>query len=62
MVCYCTLIEHIDGNASRPHISKMHNVQETLKTVSKQTRNRIFATSIFDIFIDYAFELTLYRD
>ena len=47
---------HIDGNASKPHISKMHNVQETQKTVSKQTRNRVFATSIFAIFIDFAFE------
>ena len=58
---------HIDGNASKPHISKMHNVQETQKNVSKQTRNRMFATSIFAIFIDFAFEfyykpLTLYRD
>ena len=35
----------IDGNASKPYISKMHNVQETQKTVSKQTRNRVFATS-----------------
>ena len=35
---------------------KMHNVQETQKTVSKQTRNRVFATSIFAIFKDFAFE------
>ena len=27
----------IDGNASKPRISKMHNVQETQKAVSKQT-------------------------
>ena len=47
---------HYDGNASKPHISKMHNVQETQKTVSKQTRNRVFATSIFVIFTDSAFE------
>ena len=46
----------INNNASKPHISKMHNVQETQKTVSKQTRNREFATSIFAIFIDFAFE------
>ena len=48
----------IDGNASKPHISQMHNVQETQKTVSKQTRNIfiVFATSIFVIFIDFAFE------
>ena len=38
---------HIDGNASKPRISKMHNVQETQKTVSKQARNRVFATFIF---------------
>ena len=58
---------HIDGNASKPHISKMHNVQKTQKTVSKQTSNIVFATSIFAIFVDLAFEffyqpLTLYRD
>ena len=44
---------------SKPHISKMHHVQETQKTVSKQTRNRVFVTSnssIFAIFIDFAFE------
>ena len=35
------------SNASKPHISKMDNVQETQKTVSKQTRYRVFATSIF---------------
>ena len=34
----------------------MHNVQETQNTVSKQTRNRVFATCIFAIFIDFAFE------
>ena len=54
-------------NASKPHISKMHNIKETQKTVSKQTRNRVFATSIFVIFIDFAFQfwyklLTLYGD
>ena len=30
----------------------MYNVQETQKTVSKQTRNRVFANFIFAIFID----------
>ena len=43
-------IQYIDGNASKPHISKMHNVQETQKTVAKQTRNRVFATSIYFAF------------
>ena len=40
---------HIDDNASKPHISKMRNVQETQKTVSKQTRNSVcyFYFSIF---------------
>ena len=38
------------------HISKMHNVQETQNNVSKQTRNRVFATSICAILIDFAFE------
>ena len=33
-----------------PHISIMHNVQETQKNVLKQTRNRVFATSIFAIY------------
>ena len=28
---------HIDSNASKPRISTIHNVQETQKTVSKQT-------------------------
>ena len=51
-----TVLMNYDGNASKPHIRKMHNVQETQKTVSKQTRNRVFATSIFAIFIDFAFE------
>ena len=46
----------IDGNSSKPHLSKMHNIQETQKTVSKQTKNRMFDTSIFAIFIDFAFE------
>ena len=46
----------IDGNASKPHVSKMRNVQETQKNVSKQTRNRVFATSVFAIFIDFVFE------
>ena len=47
----------IDGKASKPHISKMHSVQETQKAVLKQTRNRVLiATSIFSIFIDFAFE------
>ena len=49
-------ILHIDGNASKPHISKMHNVQEIQKTVSKQTRNSVFTASIFAIFIDFALE------
>ena len=30
---------YIDGNVSKPRISKMRNVQETQKTVSKQTDN-----------------------
>ena len=56
----------IDGNASKPHISKMQNVHETQKTVSKQTRNTVFATSIC-LFYRLAFEfyykpLTLYKD
>ena len=46
-----------DSNASKPHISKMHNVQETQKIVSNQTRTRLLATSIFAIFIDFAFEV-----
>ena len=37
----------IDGNASKPHISKKHNVEETQNTVSKQTRNIVFATMSF---------------
>ena len=32
---------------SKPRISKMHTVQETQITVSKQARNRVFATFIF---------------
>ena len=45
----------------------MHNVQETQKTVSKQTSNIVFATSILAILVDFALEfcyqlLTLYRD
>ena len=37
--CICILLKqarqlYIDGNASKPRISKMHNVQETQKTVS----------------------------
>ena len=31
---------HSDGNASKPHISKIYNVQETQKTVSKQTKKQ----------------------
>ena len=49
-------LAHIDGNASKPHISKMHNVQETQNTVSKQTINIVFATSMYAILIDFAFE------
>ena len=61
MKCY------YDGNASKPHISKMYNVQETQKNVSKQTNNIVYATSIFALLVDFAFEfcyqpLTLYRD
>ena len=41
---------------AKPYISKMQNVQETQKTVSKQTGNWVFATSIFAILIDFAFE------
>ena len=57
---------HIDGNASKPHISKMHNVQETPKTVSKKLET-VFATSIFAILVDFAIKfwykpLTLYRE
>ena len=51
-----TIKSQIDDNASKPHISKMHNVQETQNTVSKQTRNILFATSIYAILIDFAFE------
>ena len=45
----------------------MHNVQERQETVYKQTSNIVFATSIFAILVDFAFEfcykpLTLYRD
>ena len=45
----------------------MHNVQETQRTVSKQTSNKVFTTSIFAILADFAFEccyqpLTLYSD
>ena len=44
----------------------MHNVEERQKTLSKQTGNRVFATSIFAILVEFAFEfwyklLTLYR-
>ena len=46
----------INGNSSKPHMRKMHNVQETQKKISKQTRNRVFVTSIFAIFIDFALE------
>ena len=28
---------NIDGSTSKPRISKMHNVQEKQKTISKQT-------------------------
>ena len=50
----------------QPRISKMHNVQETQKTVSKQTGHGVFAFSIFVISVDFAFAfwykpLTLYR-
>ena len=31
------MLQHFDGYVSKPHISKMHNIQETQKTVSKQT-------------------------
>ena len=46
---------------------KKQNVQETQKTVSKQTKNRVFTTSIFAILVDFALEfwykpLTLYRE
>ena len=34
---YTLCVVCIDGNASKPRISKMHNVQETQRTVSKQT-------------------------
>ena len=44
------------GNASKLGISKMHNVQETQKTVSKQTDDWVFATFIFAFLVDFAFE------
>ena len=53
MICHMYII---DGKASKPHISKIQNVQETQKTVSKQTRNSVFATSVDAIFMDFAFE------
>ena len=53
---YVLLARWHNGNASKPHISKMHNVQETQNNVSNQTRNRVFATSICVILIDFAFE------
>ena len=63
---HCKL--NLDGNAPKPHISKMHNVQETQKNCfkSKQTGNRVFAISIFAILVDFVFifrykPLTLYR-
>ena len=45
----------------------MHNVQETQNMVSNQTGNRVFATSIFPIMVDFAFKfwyepLTLHRE
>ena len=46
-------IEDINGNASKPCFSKMHNVQETQKTVSKQTDNRVADTSIFAILVNF---------
>ena len=50
-------LTHIHGNASKPRISKMYNVQETLKKLTKkQTDNRVFYTSIFAILVDFAFE------
>ena len=57
-LCCDSLINYIyiNGNASKPHISKIHNIQETQTTVSKQTRNIVFATSIYAILIDFAFE------
>ena len=46
------MLQHIDDNATKPRISKMHNVQETQKTASKQTGNGVFATSNFAILVD----------
>ena len=45
----------------------MHNVQGTQKMVSNQTGNRLFATSIFAILVDFLFKfwyepLTLHRE
>ena len=59
--------EHINGNASKPRISNMHNVQETQKNVSEQTDNRVIVTSTLPILVDFAFEfwykpLRLYRE
>ena len=34
----------------------MHNVQGTQKMVSNQTGNRLFATSIFAILVDFVFK------
>ena len=39
----------------------MHNVQETQNTISKQTVNIVFATSIYAILIDFAFESSLWH-
>ena len=43
---------HIPYRWQRVKTSHKQNVQETQKNVSKQTRIKVFATSIFAIFID----------
>ena len=63
---YLILIQ-IDGNPPKPRISKMHNVRETQKNVSKHTDNWVSDTSIFVILADFASKfwykpLTHYRE
>ena len=55
----------IEGNASKSHLNKMLNVQETQKTVPKQTENSVFATFLFVIYFTFEFKykpLALYID
>ena len=56
---------HIDGNVSKPRISKMHIVQETQKTVSNKLATECFLLLFLPV--DFAFvfwyePLTLYRE